>query len=121
MILFSLMITGVIETAGKFTARVVDTGGKLKVCCPYATLFLHLFFFFYTIDTFIHHSTFIHKHSLRPISMWHCIIDTGGKLPLASLASVSNSSRTPSDANNFNNSLHNSKRCKWNYQEPVGR
>jgi hypothetical protein len=30
-------------------------------------LFLHLFFL-YTVDTFIHHS-FIHKHSLRPISI----------------------------------------------------
>jgi hypothetical protein len=31
-------------------------------------LFLHLFFL-YTVVTFIHHS-FIHKHSLRPISIW---------------------------------------------------
>jgi hypothetical protein len=34
---------------------------------PYATLFC-IYFFFYTIDTFAHQS-FIHKHSLRPISV----------------------------------------------------
>ncbi len=37
----------------------------LKVLWPNATLFA--FIFIYTVDTFIHHS-FIHKHSLRPIS-----------------------------------------------------
>jgi hypothetical protein len=38
----------------------------LKVWWPNATLFA--FIFLYTVDTFIHHS-FIHKHSLRPISI----------------------------------------------------
>ncbi len=43
-----------------------DAFRKLKVWWPNATLFA--FIFLYTVDTFKHHS-FIHKHSLRPISI----------------------------------------------------
>ncbi len=40
----------------------------LKVWWPYATL---LAFIYLTIDTFRYiHTSFIHKHSMRPISNW---------------------------------------------------
>jgi hypothetical protein len=61
-----------------------DGGGRvviptIKVWWPNATLFA--FIFLYTVDTFIHHS-FIHKHSLRPISISSQLSAQWAELPM---------------------------------------